>query len=146
MIQMSNETLQPSSSLLQKRINQLNLLKWCFIGIIFIDIMLLLFFNISKIVIEKTLATNPLPSNMSAEELKEAAEFFAIAYWPVNIIGFLHIPLCAFSFLKFHQKKWHPLIIVNAVISLLMFPLGSFLGLVLFIFLYHSKGKELFQK
>lgn len=129
----------------KQRQNQLKLLKWCFLGITFIDFMILLFFNGAVLTLSHTMKMNPLPPNVTAQELKEASEFFALVFWPLHIFGISHIFLCIFSFIRFHQKKWHPLIIATAILSLFILPLGPFFGLVLLVFLYHSKGKELFQ-
>lgn len=129
-----------------RRLNQLNILKWCLIGIALLDIFMLLFFNITANLIQKIMSSGNLPPNMTAEELKEAHAFFDTLYWPFNIVGLIHLPLTFFTFFKIHQKKWHALIPIYAGISLLNFPLGSFLGVVLIVFLYQAKGKELFQK
>ena len=140
---MSDEPQLKTTPIFQKRLNQLNLLKWCFVGIILIDMMALAIFYFTNNAIEKNPST---AYSLTPEELKEVIDFFSKAFWPVIIIGMLHIFLCAFSFIKFHQKKWHVLILVNAFFSLLLLPLGTFLGLVLFLFLFQSKGKDLFQK
>jgi hypothetical protein len=139
------ENLTQTPIINPQRLSQLKLLKWCFIGIIFIDTMILLFFNGANISLKYTMKMDPLPPNVTAQELKEASEFFTVAYWPVHIFGLLHILLCIFSFIRFHQKKWHPVIIVTAIFSLCILPLGPFFGLVLLVFLFYSKGKELFQ-
>lgn len=129
-----------------RRLNQLNVLKWCFIGIAIIDIFLLFFINVTSNVIQDIISSGSIPPNMSIKELNEAKDFFETIYWPFNILGLLHLPLTLFSFLRFHQKKWHILIPVYAVFSLFIFPIGTLLGIVLFVFLYQSGGKDLFQK
>ena len=137
---MTTNTINP------RRLNQLNLLKWCILGIAIIDIFLLLFFNVTLQIFEKVAASATLPPDMTAEQLKEAIDFFKMAYWPVNLLGLLHLPLTILTFIKFHQKKWHSLILAYLALSVFIFPLGTFMAIVLYVFLYNSKGKDLFQK
>lgn len=135
-----------TSPIQTRRLNQLNLLKWCLLGIAFTDIFLLLFFNVTIGLIQKTNTSGTLPPNLTLEQFNEIKGTFDAMYWPVNVLGFLHLPLTVLTFIKFHQKKWHPLILAYAGLSIFILPLGTFLAMVLFIFLYHSNGKDLFQK
>lgn len=129
-----------------RRLNQLNILKWCLLGIALLDIFMLLFFNVTIKVIHNTSASEALPPGISPEQFKEIKDTFEMMFWPVNLLGFIHLPLTIFTFIKFHQKKWHPLILAYSGLSIFILPLGTFLAIVLFIFLYHSNGKDLFQK
>ena len=131
---------------LQQRLNQLNILKWCFLSISFLDVFILILFNVAYFSFQNITSSKTPPIHFSPEELKSLSDFFSITFYPVNLLGLIHIPLSLFSFIKFHQKKWHLLLLVNAWISLLIFPLGSFMGVTLFVFLYYADGKSLLQK
>lgn len=129
----------------QQRLNQLNLLKWCFIAFILYDCFILLFLNSSNSIIQTTIESGKPHPHLTPEEFGQTKNLIDKIFWPFHIIGVIHIYLCIFVFQKFRKKIWHPMIVVTATLSLIILPLGPFFGLVLLVFLYYGKGKELFQ-
>ena len=55
-------------------------------------------YNVSLYTVETFIAGDEIPPNLTADQLKEIKESFLIAFWPINILGFIHLPLSLFTF------------------------------------------------
>lgn len=143
-IQMTEQLTKPTITN-KHRQSQLMILKWCFIAFIFYDCFVLLFINSSNSIIQSTIESGQPHPHLTPAEFEQTKNLIDKIFWPIHFIGIIHILLCVFAFQKFQKKQWHPLILATTLLTFLILPLGPFFGLVLLVFLYHAKGKNLFQ-